>query len=365
MWADDETGSSSAGPWSTPSAIAWPRGSLSAGRGIGRRLGLPSPPPPAEDEVDDADDDGGEHRGGDVPQRVLPFVPARPDLVADKREQEHPRDAAQHGVEREAPERHPGDAGGQRDERPHDRQHAAEEHRPGSPALEPPVGAVDARLAHVQPLAVTLDELDAPEIAHGVGDPRADQVAQDARGGHFQERELPAVDVEAGEQHRRLRWDRDAGALGGHQAEDAGQAEVADHVGRPVGDRVRDGGDDEHERSRVVPPCRSPSSIPPRRWSPCVSAYTPLPRAFSTRAGSSSGPRWRGSSASWLTISASPKWSAWRTAPTRSALRCRRWASAPATTSWCPRSPSTRRRRRSPPPAPGRCSATSIPRPHA
>src|SRR5204863_2707046 len=365
MWADEETGSSSAGPCSTPSATACPRGSASAGGDIGRRLGPPSPPPPADDEVDDADDDGGEHRVVDVPEGVLPLVPARADLVTDEGEEQHPGDAAEHGVEREAPERHPGHARRQRDEGANDRQHAAEEHRPGAPALEPPVGAVEAGLADVQPLAVALDQLDPPEVADGIGDPRPGEVAEHAGRGDLEQRELAAVDVEAGEQHRRLRRDRDARALGRHQPEDAGQAEVADHVGRPVGDRVRDGGDDEHERSRVVPPCRSPSSIPPRRWSPCASAYTPLPRAFSIRAGSSSGPRWRGSSASWLTISASPTWSAWRTAPTRSALRCRRWASAPATTSWCPRSPSTRRRRRSPPLAPGRCSATSIPRPHA
>src|SRR3954447_8313808 len=195
MCADDETGRSSAGPCSAPSAIEWRRGSGSAGGDIGRRLGLPASPPPAHDEVDDADDDGGEHRVVDVPEGILPLVPAIAHLVADEREHEHPRDAAEERVEREAPERHPGHAGGQRNEGAHDWQHAAEEDRPAAPALEPAVGAVEARLADVQPFAVLLDQLDPPEVAHGVGDPRADEVAQHAGRRHLEERELAPMDV--------------------------------------------------------------------------------------------------------------------------------------------------------------------------
>src|SRR5215203_4556041 len=46
--------------------------------------------------------------------------------------------------------------------------------------------------------------------------------------------ECPVVDLEAGEQHRRLAGDRDQGALERHQHEDPGVAGVADHVSGEV-----------------------------------------------------------------------------------------------------------------------------------
>src|ERR1700704_1510955 len=143
-WPDEEIGSSSAGPWRAPSATAWMTSSPSLSRrGIGGGLVLAAPRPVAQHEVDDPDDDQRRHRVVDVVERVLPFRPVRAHLLADEAEHEHPRDAAEQGKRGEGPERHPGDAGGQRDERADDREHAAEEHGRRPPARKPAVGPLD------------------------------------------------------------------------------------------------------------------------------------------------------------------------------------------------------------------------------
>src|SRR5688572_7622246 len=118
MWADEDTGSSSAGPWISPSAtVSARRGSARLVRRIGGRLaGRAAVATPADEQPDGAEHD---RRGDDVVEVVevvLPLLPARPDLATDEREHEDPRDAARRGQQREAPERHPRDAGGQRDE---------------------------------------------------------------------------------------------------------------------------------------------------------------------------------------------------------------------------------------------------------
>ena len=73
-------------------------------------------------------------------------------------------------------------------------------------------------------LAVLLEDVDAPEVADRVRDPRPDDVRERADGDDREHRVLAVGHVEAGEQERRLRRDRDAGALGDHQQEDPGQA---------------------------------------------------------------------------------------------------------------------------------------------
>ena len=57
-------------------------------------------------------------------------------------EADAPRDDAEQGEEGEAPEVHPGDAGGQADEGADQRDEAAEEYDGLSPAFEPRVGPV-------------------------------------------------------------------------------------------------------------------------------------------------------------------------------------------------------------------------------
>src|SRR3954463_3765311 len=88
VWAEEETGSSSAGPWSTPSARAWesfscPSGARRIRRGLGRALAARTPA--ADDQVDDPDDDQRDDRVVDVVQAVLPVRPVRAHLLADER----------------------------------------------------------------------------------------------------------------------------------------------------------------------------------------------------------------------------------------------------------------------------------------
>src|SRR4051812_20804077 len=106
VWADEETGSSSAGPWSTPRARAWesfscPSGARRIRRGLGRAAGPRAPA--ADDQEDDPDDDQRDDRVVDVVQAVLPVRPVRAHLLADEREQEDPRQAARDRQRAEAP----------------------------------------------------------------------------------------------------------------------------------------------------------------------------------------------------------------------------------------------------------------------
>ena len=86
--------------------------------------------------------------------------------------------------------------------------------------------------------AVLLDQVDAAEVADGVGDPGADDVGGHADGGDDEQRVLALGDVEAGEQHRRLGGDRQAGALADHQQEDADQAQLVDDVDGELDERI-------------------------------------------------------------------------------------------------------------------------------
>src|SRR3954470_1866062 len=127
--ADEETGISSAGPCSTPSASACesfrpPSGRRRIRRGLWRALALA---PVAHDQEHDPEDDHRDDRVVDVVQAVLPLLPVRADLLADKREQEDPRQAPGDREDREAPERHLRHARRQRDERADDGQQAGEE----------------------------------------------------------------------------------------------------------------------------------------------------------------------------------------------------------------------------------------------
>ena len=75
-----------------------------------------------------------------------------------------------------------------------------------------------------------LQQLEPTVVAGRVGDPRADEVAEHARGDDPEQGHVALVDVEAREQHDRLAGHRDAGALEQHQDEDARVAERVDDV---------------------------------------------------------------------------------------------------------------------------------------
>src|SRR3954451_484970 len=153
-WPEEEMGSSSAGPCSSPSA--------SACRTLGvlrRDIPAAARPPPPHDQVRDAREDHGGDGVVHVVQGVLPVLPVLPRLHPDEGEHEDPREAARERQDAEAHERHPGDAGGQRDERPDDRQHPREEDGPRAPAREPAVGALEVARLDVQELPVLLEHL--------------------------------------------------------------------------------------------------------------------------------------------------------------------------------------------------------------
>src|SRR3954469_14730128 len=168
VWADEETGMSSAGPWSTPSAIACESFRLASGRrrirrGLGRALA-----PAAHDQQRDPEDDQRDDRIVDVVQAALPLLPVRADLLADERQQEDPRQAAGDREGGEAPERHLRHPGRERDERADDRQHSREEHGRVAVAGEPAVGPLQVRRLDVQLGAVLLEDVDPAEVADRV-----------------------------------------------------------------------------------------------------------------------------------------------------------------------------------------------------
>jgi len=80
--------------------------------------------------------------------------------------------------------------------------------------------------------------------------PRAEHVGGHADADDGNEGVGPLVDIEASEEHRRLRWNRDAHALERHQDEDSGEPEVTDDAGRPVGELIGDRREDERRRDQ-------------------------------------------------------------------------------------------------------------------
>src|ERR671934_2344159 len=154
----------------------WPRMSI-RGTGILDTLDGRPAPPAQKPAGCDGDRDGHD----DVVQEAqtpMPGVPVGAGDVADRDEEGAPRQAAQERQEREAAERHPGDAGGERDERADHGQEAREEDDRRAVTLEPAVRLVD----------VAAGPLGAKQVrVHAVhprrpGDPRADQVRGVAEG---------------------------------------------------------------------------------------------------------------------------------------------------------------------------------------
>ena len=176
---------------------------------------------------------------------MAPALPGRPDLHADQREAEHPGDAADEREQREAPERHARDAGGQRDERPDHRNAAADEHRDLAASLEPALGALQSSGRHVDEAPVPRDERTSSRVADRPRDPAAEDVSEHAGADRREQAHAVQRDEVAGEQLDHLARHRDAGRLERHQAEHGGKAVVADQPGDRVDEAV------EHEQARV------------------------------------------------------------------------------------------------------------------
>ena len=90
-------------------------------------VSVPRPRPPvgrseigacatSHDRIGDPGDDQQEDQVVDVLEALAHGRPVAPERVPGEREREHPGDRAEEGEHGEAPERHPRDAGGQRDE---------------------------------------------------------------------------------------------------------------------------------------------------------------------------------------------------------------------------------------------------------
>src|SRR5450759_719070 len=143
-------------------------------------LRLPRPasgpaPPPSYYGVHYEPDEGEEHQVVDVVEERADLLPVAAQLDADVAEQDHPRHASEHGVDGELPEAHPAEAGGQRDERAHDRQHAAEEDDRGAVLVEPVLSCVEVMRTQQHVLPPAVDERPAAVVAHRIGEPRADE----------------------------------------------------------------------------------------------------------------------------------------------------------------------------------------------
>ena len=117
---------------------------------------------------------------------------------------------------------------------------------------EPVLGAIEPLGREVDLAAVLVEDLDAPEVADRVGDRRSDEIARDADDDDRQDLEVPGVDVEAGEQHHRLRGDGDPRGPRDQQHEDPRVAEIVDDRRGDVDQGVRDGCELEHGRGRVA-----------------------------------------------------------------------------------------------------------------
>ncbi len=84
VWAEEEIGSSSLGPWIRPSTTARRNDRVGSAGGILRRLA--ACPTAAHDRIDHTDDHQREHDVVDVLEALADFRPVAPDGVAGERE---------------------------------------------------------------------------------------------------------------------------------------------------------------------------------------------------------------------------------------------------------------------------------------
>ena len=181
-----------------------------------------------------ADRDRRGHDQGGQPQAAHHGLPVRAGQVAGHGQGGGPRHAADRGVQAEPDPVHPGDPGGQRDERAHHRQQAADQHRPRAVPDEPPGGAVQLTVTDPEPAAPAVHrgrpavpargpgQVAAHHVARGPGHDHADQVQRGA--GHRAGRQRAA------ERHDQLGRHRDARRLGHHEHEDGEVAVGGDEV---------------------------------------------------------------------------------------------------------------------------------------
>src|SRR3954471_1954643 len=242
---------------STPSIASRIRGrngaycAFTSTSGIGRTIGKSRRPSPTEDQIRREGDNHDQDRVVHEAEVAMEMLVAGAGAVAGAREGEGPDRRADESQDDVAPERHPEDPRGNRDERADDRRHAPEQHRPGVPAIEPAFSPIELLRAEMEPAPVVLQERPpAVEADRPAGD-RAEEVAERAcerRGdkgpGVRGDPRPEQIDVLAGEGAGRegTRVDHDELTERGqhcvdrHQTEDGVDAVVSDQRGERAGE---------------------------------------------------------------------------------------------------------------------------------
>src|SRR4051794_27946641 len=136
---------------------------------------------------------------------------ARAQSVADAGEREAPDRRSHERQERVRAERHPEDAGRNRDERTDDRSEAADENANVPPPVEPAFGTVEIARSEVQPTAPALDERTAAASPRPPADQRTAEIAEGSCKGDHDEGADPEADLRAEERDVMRRRDRTGG----------------------------------------------------------------------------------------------------------------------------------------------------------
>src|ERR1051325_1160611 len=105
--------------------------------GIGGTIGKSRRPPPPHQEPDPEEDHRRNDGDLDEAEVVMEALVARAEPIANSGEGECPHRGADQGQDRVAPERHPEDPGGDRDEGPDHRRDPSDQDRELVPAVEP------------------------------------------------------------------------------------------------------------------------------------------------------------------------------------------------------------------------------------
>src|SRR5436309_7891215 len=169
--------------------------------GIGGTAGECSRPAFSEQEKRCKEDDSADDRVVGEAEVLVEALPVAADAPTDAGERERPcgrADERQGHVRREP---HPEDARRDRDERPRDRSHAADEDGELVPAVEPALRARELLGREVQPAAVPLEVGPAAVDPDRPADDRADEIAERTGDGHREVRPERGCDPVAEEGH--------------------------------------------------------------------------------------------------------------------------------------------------------------------
>lgn len=169
--------------------------------------------------VEHRDDDCGDHDEGDarLMANLRQDLPALAEHHASVEDQRRPGQRTGKRQHEELLHVDMGKASRQRDERAHDRQHAAEEHGLEAVLVEPVLRHIDMRLLDEEVVAVAVDERSAAVMANEIGEDRAGHAADHACRQRAGKRQLAREDQIACKTEDEFTRHRDAGILRGHE----------------------------------------------------------------------------------------------------------------------------------------------------